>query len=127
MATASRTTKTQVEKYDFDAFDAEAEDAAIAQIAENSVKYIIVEKTFVGRFASGTIVKVPLDITVSIANGIDEDAAGNPIDQLQRLFELIGDEESAKTILAQGLVESVVFATKYFTVLQKITKASLPE
>lgn len=110
--------------YDFDNFD---EDEAISELVkESEVKYVIVERTFVGRFPNGKIAKLPLTLTLDLANAA-EFGGDNPIDQIRGLLNTLGDEKTTNLILSQDLFAVAQFATKYFKVIEKISKASLPE
>lgn len=88
------TPKTTVVEYDFDNWDQETEDAAL--VALNDVKYIIVEQDFVGRFADGTIVRIPLRLNLAL---VDELQAkhDSQIDQFKALVQTFGGD-LARTI-----------------------------
>lgn len=121
---AARKTTTP-EEYDFDGWTEEDESKAIAAIAPE-VKYIIVERTFVGRFLDGTIVKASLALSL---NDVDELQAEheNEIDQFRSLIRVVGGEENVAELSAQDISDVTRMATKYFDVLQRIQGASRPE
>jgi hypothetical protein len=119
------TSKTAVPEYDFDAWTEEDENKAIAALVPE-VKYIIVERMFVGRFPDGVIVKLPLSISL---NDIDEmsERTPNPVDQVKSLLLTIGGEDAVGEFTKHDLAETMVMAEKFFTVFSRIAGASLPE
>ena len=121
---AARTVKT--DEYDFDSWSEDDEEKAIEAVATSiKVPHIIVENSFVGRFPSGEIVKVPLRVPVEIADIADQET--NPVDQLRSILDKLGDKKATETILSQGLLETVAFANSYFSTIQRIAGASLPQ
>ena len=112
-------------EYDFDGWDEEAEKAALAAIAPD-VKYIIVERRFVGRFTDGGIVEVPLTLSLNQIDDLQKESA-NPVDQFRSLLRTFGGDDAEKTFAEHDLSDAVVMAEKYFTALQKVQMAAFPE
>lgn len=124
MAT-TRKTAEQTEQYDFDNWNEEAETKAIAAIAPE-VKYVIVERTFVGRFFDGTIVKAPLALSLNDVDALQEEHE-NEVDQFRSLIRVIGGETNVAELSRQDISDVTQMALKYFNVLQRIQGASRPE
>jgi len=125
---AARTTKTaaaEVEEYDFDSWTEDDETKAIEAIRPD-VRYVIVERTFVGRFGDGEIVKLPLSISL---NDIDRLSAEfpNPVDQVKELLRTMGGDAALEVFTSHDLAETMVLAEKFFSVFSRIAGASLPE
>ncbi|MEI3845208.1 MULTISPECIES: hypothetical protein [unclassified Microbacterium] len=119
-------TKTKTPEYDFDSWSEDAEEKAIAQIADTiDVRYIIVERTFIGRFTDGTIVEVPISLSLDDVDNLD--GVGGPVDQFKTILTNVGGEAAAKAFTSHDIAETAVLAEKYFTILQRVTKAALPE
>lgn len=119
---ASKTT-APAEQYDFDNWSPEKEQAALQALVPE-VKYIIVEGSYVGRFPDGTIIKLPLSISLDDVDALGE---GAEVDQLKALLTSIGGEEAAKTFTSQDLIASTAMAEQYFGLFEKVSKASRPE
>ncbi len=121
---ASTKTTTPADQYDFDNWDQDAEDAAL--VALNDVKYIIVEQSFVGRFADGTIIRIPLVLNLGI---VDELQAkhDSQIDQFKSLIETFGGEELAAALDSKGLIAVAIMTEKYFRCLARAQELAFPE
>jgi hypothetical protein len=125
---AARTTPTPpapVEEYDFDNWSEEDETKAIAELVPD-VRYVIVERTFVGRFADGVIVKLPLSISLDDIDALTE-TTPNPVDQVKTLLRTIGGEASVQDFSRHDLSETIIMADKFFRVFTRISQAALPE
>ena len=126
MATTRNTAPepTPAVEYDFDGWDQDAEDAAL--VALNDVKYIIVEQDFVGRFADGTIVRIPLRLNLAL---VDELQANHDsqIDQFKSLVQTFGGEELAASLDTQGLIAVAIITEKYFRCLGRAQELAFPE
>lgn len=118
------TPKTTVVEYDFDNWDQETEEAAL--VALNDVKYIIVEQDFVGRFADGTIVRIPLRLNLAL---VDELQAkhDSQIDQFKALVQTFGGDELAASLDTQGLIAVAIITEKYFRCLARAQELAFPE
>jgi hypothetical protein len=112
-------------EYDFDAWTEEAETQAIAKIAPE-VKYIIVERTFVGKFFDGTIVKATLALTLDDVDALQAEY-DNEIDQFRSLIQVVGGDENVKALSGQDIADVAQMAMKYFNVIQRIQGATRPE
>lgn len=124
MATAKITDK------DFDTWTEDDEEAAIKQIAaESSVRYIIVEKDFVGRFPDGTILRAPVRLSVNDLNVITSTDAdgGTEVDQIKALLRVLGREEDLAALEAQDLVSATDYAMKYMKVFSRVAGIALGE
>lgn len=122
--TTTKTTKPaepEVE-YDFDGWDEAAEEAALAALAD-SFKYVLVEKTFVGRFHDGTIVKIPLEFSLDVLDSIED--IQSPVDQLRGLLTEIGDKATADFIIGKPVTQLAACASTYFDVVQRVTEKSI--
>lgn len=124
---ARATTKTApaVEKYDFDAWSEADEEKALAALAPE-IKYIIVEKNFIGRFSDGTIVKLPLSITLDDIDALTEKTE-NPVDQVKVLLERIGGKDAVSEFTKQNMADTIAMAGKFFSIFSRTAGASLPE
>lgn len=124
MATAKITDK------DFDTWTEDDEEAAIKQIAaESSVRYIIVEKDFVGRFPDGTILRAPVRLSVNdldVITSTDADG-GTEVDQIKALLRVLGREEDLAVFEAQDLVSATDYAMKYMKVFSRVAGIALGE
>lgn len=128
MATRANTDTEQTdesEDFDFDAWSPDDEEKAIAALVPD-VKHIIVEKTFIGRFTDGAIVKVPLTISLDDVTELQNEAL-SAVDQFTTLLTKLGGKEAAAEFTRHDLAETASLSERYFTILQRITKASLPE
>lgn len=126
MATRKTTTAEPVEaeEYDFDNWDQDREDAAL--IAMNDVKYIIVEGNFVGRFADGTIVKIPLSLSLSMVDELQTEFTSQ-IDQFKSLLRTFGGDELVEQLDRQNLVPVAIMTEKYFRCLGRAQELAFPE
>lgn len=125
---ARTTTKTAVpepEVFDFDNWSEDDEQKALVALIPD-IKYIIVEKNFVGRFPDGVIVKMPLSISLDDVNALQEES-GNPVDQFNTLLERVGGKEVAAEFSSHDLTETMMMSEKFFSVFSRISSASLPE
>lgn len=124
---AASTTKTAAAEpeYDFDNWSEDMEEKAIAALAPK-IKYIIVEKTFIGRFEDGAIVKLPLSITLDDIDHLSAEFT-NPVDQVKELLKTMGGEDSVKEFTRHNMTETIGMAEKFFSVFQRIAGASVPE
>ncbi|WGD38474.1 hypothetical protein [Lysinibacter sp. HNR] len=118
-------TKTTPPVYDFDSWTEEAEAKAIAGLAPD-IKYIIVEKNFIGRFVDGTIIELPLNVSLDTINELSE-TSDSPVDQIKLLLTKIGGAKAAAEFTRQNLAEAMALAVKFFDVFTRISQASLPE
>lgn len=111
--------------YDFDNWSEEDEEKAIAAIAPE-IKYIIVARTFVGRFFDGTIVKASLGLSL---DDVDQLQAkhDNEIDQFRSLIAVVGGDENVRELSRQDIADVGQMALKYFNVLERIQGATRPE
>ncbi|KIP93380.1 hypothetical protein RU09_06085 [Microbacterium sp. MEJ108Y] len=124
MATPRKTTAPVLE-YDFDSWSEEAEEKAIAA-AVPDVKYIIVEKRFIGRLADGTIVEAPLSLSLDEVDEMQAEHA-TPVDQFKSILKKVGGEKIASEFSSRDMVEGAILAEKYFRVLQRVQQAAFPE
>ncbi|MFC4223571.1 hypothetical protein [Lysinibacter cavernae] len=125
---ATKTTKTTTPtkaEYDFDSWTDDAEEKAIAAIVPD-VRYIIVGDTFVGRFADKVTVELPLKLSLDIINELAA-LSDDPLEQLVFLLTKLGGAEAAAEFTKHDVAETAVLASKFFTILQRVTQASLPE
>lgn len=122
------TTKTAAPEFsdaDFDNWTEDDETKAIAALAPQ-IKHIIVEKNFIGRFEDGTIVRLPLSISVDDLDALTE-TTENPVDQVKVLLEQVGGKEALADFTRQNLTETIAMADRFFQVFTRIAGASLPE
>lgn len=112
-------------QYDFDSWTEDDETAAIASLVPD-VRHIIVEKRFVGRFVDGTIVELPLTLSVDDIDEL-EAVTQSPVDQLKHLLTKIGGAAAAAEFTRHDITETTILASRYFTILQRVAKASIPE
>ena len=124
---AARTTKTApaVPEYDFDNWTEEDEDRAILA-AVPEVKYIVVERRFIGRFVDGDIVEVPLTLSLDDVDELQVQHA-TPVDQFKEILRTLGGDEAAKKFAKHDLIETAIMAEKYFRTLQRVQQAAFPE
>lgn len=122
---AARKPTAEVEEYDFDNWSEEDEQKAIEALKPD-VRYVIVEKTFVGRFGDGVIVKLPLSISLDDIDRLSADFP-NPVDQVKELLRTMGGDDALAQFTSHDLTETVVMAEKFFQVFSRIAGASLPE
>lgn len=110
--------------YDFDNWDQDTEDAAL--VALNDVKYIIVEQDFVGRFADGTIVRIPLRLNLALVDELQAKHASQ-IDQFKSLVQTFGGDALAASLDSQGLIAVAIITEKYFRCLGRAQELAFPE
>lgn len=119
-------TKTEpVEEYDFDSWTEADEEKALALLVPD-IKHIIVEKNFIGRFPDGSIIKMPLSISLDDVDALQAES-GNPVDQFKTLLSRVGGKDVASEFSRHDLAETVVMSERFFTIFSRIAKASLPE
>lgn len=83
----SKTETTSIPEIDFDSWTPEQEEAALKQIAQAAkCKYAIGDNHFYGRFPDGTIINLPLSISLEDVNEISEGDVAS-VDQFTRLIE----------------------------------------
>lgn len=121
----SKTAAAAAPAYDFDNWSEDAEEKAIAA-AVPEVKYIIVEKRFIGRLGDGTITEVPLTLSFDFIDQLQADYS-TPIDQFKAILTEIGGEAISDDFGKRDMVEGAILAEKYFRVLQRIQQAAFPE
>jgi hypothetical protein len=124
-ATKKQTEPVEVVEYDFDSWSEEDEEKAIAALVPQ-IKHIIVEKTFVGRFPDGVIVKLPLSISLDDIDAMSE-TTPNPVDQVKELLNRMGGPEALAEFTRHDLAETIVMAERFFQVFTRIAGASFPE
>ncbi len=112
-------------EYDFDNWTEADEEKAIAALVPE-IKHIIVEKSFVGRFPDGAIVKMPLSVTLDDVNALSV-AGQSPVDQFTTLLTRVAGKDVASEFTRHDLAETVVMAERFFSVFSRISQASLPE
>lgn len=126
MATPKSTTATApAPQYDFDNWSEDAEEKAILA-AVPQVQYIIVEKRFIGRLGDGTIIEVPLTLSLDFIDQLQADHS-TPVDQFKAILTEIGGDAIAKDLGKRDMVEGAILAEKYFRVLQRLQQAAFPE
>ena len=126
MATTSKTAKpAEVVEYDFDSWTEETEKQALAALAPD-VKYIIVEGAFVGRFSDGSIIKLPLSISIDDIDKMTENTP-SPVDQIKNLLRDVAGDDAVNEFTKHNMTEAVVLAEKFFTVFTRVAQASFPE
>ena len=121
---APTTRKPEVE-YDFDSWSDEAEQQAIAALVPD-VRHIIVENRFIGRFLDGTLVELPLRLSVDDIAELEQVAPGDPIEQLRHLLTKVGGEKAAKSFTSHDIAETMILASKFFDIIQRIAGAPPP-
>ena len=109
------------EVYDFDSWDEDAEEKAIAEAVKAvDVKYIIIEgRTFVARFPDGKIIKAPLKVSIDDIEAVQA-TSEDQIEQVKSLLRMFGEEMDVEMLGSQNLSSVVIFAEKYFRVFQRI-------
>ena len=128
MATTSKSKakpQADVIEYDFDSWAEDNETKALAALAPK-IQHIIVEKDFIGRFEDGTIVKLPLSLSVDEVDALTEKTE-NPVDQVKVLLEQLGGRDAVADFTRQNMTETIAMANRFFTVFARIAGASLPE
>lgn len=121
---AASATTTDVEEYDFDAWDQEKEDAALAAL--NDVKHIIVEDSFVGRFSDGLIVKLPLRLKLTMIKDLQREH-DDPIDQFRVLVKTFAGDDVAEQIEDQGMIPTAIIVEKFFRAIARAQELAFPE
>lgn len=114
-----------LDSIDFDAWTKDDEQKAIEALAPK-IKYVIVEKSFIGRFEDGAKVKLPLNISLDELDSLSEEAA-DPVDQVKLMLERLGGPESRDEFTRHSLPETIAMAQKFSEVFQRIAGAKLPE
>lgn len=122
---AAKTTKTEDPGYDFDNWSEDDETKAILA-AVPEVKHIIVERRFIGRLSDGTIVEVPLTLSLDEIDELQAEGAA-PIDQFKSILKKVHGEQSAADFGKRDMVEGAILAEKYFRTLQRVQQAAFPE
>ncbi|PMC04161.1 hypothetical protein CJ226_09145, partial [Microbacterium sp. UMB0228] len=89
-------------------------------------QYIIVEKRFIGRLGDGTIIEVPLTLSLDFIDRLQADHS-TPVDQFKAILTEIGGDAIAKDLGKRDMVEGAILAEKYFRVLQRVQQAAFPE
>lgn len=110
--------------YDFDNWSDEDEEKAILA-AVPEVKHVIVERKFVGRLTDGTIVEVPLRLTLGDVNELQAEYS-TPLDQFEALLKKVYGA-TAPDLSGVDMVEGAILAEQYFRTLQRVQQAAFPE
>lgn len=111
-------------EFDFENFD---EEQALADAVDSlGVKIAFGNGLFAGKFPSGEVVTVPLDIPRKLFDATDFDGM-DPVEQITTLLGAMGLEDKADVVLEQGYIAALVFAEKFFTTIHKVMKVSLGE
>lgn len=127
---AARTTakpqpaESSAEEYDFDNWDQEREDDALRAL--NDVRHIIVEGNFVGRFADGTIVKIPLSLSLDMVNELQRDF-DTPVDQFKHLLTTFAGEDVAAELDKRSIIPVGIMTEKFFRALGRAQELAFPE
>lgn len=103
-------------EYDFDNWLEEVEEKVIVVVVFE-VKYIIVEKCFIGCFGDGMIIEVLFIFSFDFIDQLQVDYF-ILIDQFKVIFIEIGGEVIFVDFGKWDMVEGVIFVEKYFWVLQ---------
>lgn len=126
---ASKATTKTAETSAFDDWTPQAEDEAIQAIADaSSIRYIIIENRFVGRFPDGRELSTPIRIGSDVLDKVfemSEDADDRA--QLSLLLELLGQKDDLEYLKSADLIAVMDYAGKYFGVFQKVLRISLGE
>lgn len=122
---ATTAPKTPTPDYDFDGWSDDVEEKAIAALTPD-VRHIIVEDRFIGRFLDGKLFELTLKLSVDDIDELDQLEVG-PVDQVKHLLTKLGSEKAAKEFTAHNISESMILATRYFKILQRISGIKLPE
>lgn len=112
-------------EYDFDSWSEADEQKAIEAIKPD-VKYVVVERSFVGRFHDGTIVKATLKLSLADVDQLQAEH-DNEIDQFRSLIQVVGGDENVAALSKQDIADVAAMAAKYFNVIQRIQGATVPE
>ena len=120
---ASDVAQTDVE-YDFDGWTQEDEDKAL--IALNDVRYIIVEGDFVGTFADGLVVRIPLSLPISIIDELQEQF-DTPLEQFRHLLTLFAGEEVAKSLSTRSMIPVAIMTEKFFRAMARAQELAFPQ
>lgn len=126
MAAPKKTTPAEPEvvEYDFDNWTEEAEEAALRKL--NDVQYIIVGTDFVGRFADGEIVKIPLSLSLSVIDELQEQHA-EPTEQFRHLIQTYAGDALAAGLNERNLISVAIMTEKYFRALRRAQTLAFPE
>ncbi len=116
---------TEAVEYDFDNWTEDDETKAVLA-AVPDVKYIIVERRFVGRLSDGTIIEVPLSLSIDEVDEFQAEGVA-PIDQFKAILRKVGGDDAAADFGSRDLVEGAILAEKYFRVLTRVQQAAFPE
>lgn len=122
---AAKTTKTEDPGYDFDNWSEDDETKAILA-AVPDVRYIIVERRFIGRLPDGAIIEAPLTLTLDEVDEFQAEGAA-PVDQFKSILKKVHGDQSAADFGKRDIVEGAILAEKYFRALQKVQQAAFPE
>jgi hypothetical protein len=129
MANAKTTTpKTDAPSapvYDFDNWSEDDEQKAILA-AVPDVRHIIVERRFIGRLSDGSIVEVPLTLSLDEVDELQSEGAA-PVDQFKAILRKISGDDAANDFGKRDLVEGAILAEKFFRTLQRVQQAAFPE
>lgn len=125
--TKAKTTAATKYAAAFEAWDDDAEQAAIDEVvATSKVDHIIVEgHTFVGRFTDGKIIESSLAIPFD--KFLELDASLPPMEQFSWLMNAIGGEKVVEELKGRPTLDSLAYISQYFETFQKIQKATLGE
>lgn len=121
---AAAPTPPAVDEYDFDSWTQEDEDKAL--IALNDVRYIIVEGDFVGKFADGTIVRIPLSLPMSIIDELQE-KFDTPLEQFRHLLRLFAGEEIAASLSDRSMIPVAIMTEKFFRAMARAQELAFPQ
>lgn len=123
--TAPKATEAEAPAYDFDSWSEEDEQKAILA-AVPDVRHIIVERRFIGRLSDGSIVEVPLTLSLDEVDELQSDGAA-PVDQFKAILRKVSGDDAANDFGSRDLVEGAILAEKFFRTLQRVQQAAFPE
>lgn len=123
MAT-SKTPTPEFTDADFDNWTDESEVAALTEL--NQTKYIIVEGSFVGRFADGQIIKLPLKLKTAMITELQK-TIDDPLDQFRHLIVTFAGEDLAAQFDEQGLIPAAIMTEKFFRAIARAQELAFPE
>lgn len=124
-ATKTTTPKTDEPTYDFENWSEDDEQKAILA-AVPDVRHIIVERRFIGRLSDGSIVEVPLTLSLDEVDELQSEGAA-PVDQFKAILRKVSGDDAATDFGKRDLVEGAILAEKFFRTLQRVQQAAFPE
>ncbi len=121
------TENREEETIDFDIWSEEDETSAIAELTQEiKVRHVIKGRRYFGRLPDGAVVSMPARLKFKTIQKIGQ-AGDDAVSQLMALLDVLGDAGVMGMLEEQDVTTVIALADDYFTLLARISNASVGE